>query len=217
MWEGSLNLGGYHGTYKLVADFEPAMFGAFDGGPGIVLISGTGSVCYGMNKNGRFHRCGGWGHRFDDEGSGYAIGRDVLNAVVCAGDGRANPTMLTELVYEMWKIRDIPGLITKAYASLTGKKEIAALANLCDQASKQNDETATGVLQKAAKALLELLTVTADALDCESADVVFMGGAIQHGTNLRAILECQADTRFRVMEPKSDAARGAALIALVQG
>ena len=62
--------------------------GAGDDGPGIVLIAGTGSICYGRNEDGRAARAGGWGYILGDEGSGWWIGRQALSAVMRAGDGR---------------------------------------------------------------------------------------------------------------------------------
>ena len=214
IWTQSLEAGGFHAPYDLVSDFETAFYGAFSGASGIVLISGTGTVCYGMNETGAFHRCGGWGHRFDDEGSGYAIGRDVLKAVVKAFDGRAKATVLAEKLFDLWNINNIPELITKAYAKETGKKEIAALAALCDEASKMGDEPSIEILKIAADSVVALLSTTADKLAVASIDTVLMGGAVEKGRMFRTVLDKSLPERFLVCEPKADAAKGAALMAL---
>jgi len=67
-------------------------------GPGVVLISGTGSIAYGVNSQGLAARAGGWGTSLGDEGSGYWIGRRALKAVARAADGRGPQTRLTALV-----------------------------------------------------------------------------------------------------------------------
>ncbi len=48
------------------------------GSAGIILISGTGSIAYGRNKQGAFARAGGLGPQKGDEGSGFWIGKAWL-------------------------------------------------------------------------------------------------------------------------------------------
>jgi len=64
----------------ITSDAMTALFGAFGGDEGIILISGTGSVLYGYTDN-KIIRVGGWGRIFADEGSGYWIGKRALNLV----------------------------------------------------------------------------------------------------------------------------------------
>jgi N-acetylglucosamine kinase-like BadF-type ATPase len=60
------------------SDAITALEGAFSGGDGALLISGTGSVIYGLSKK-KILRAGGWGRILGDEGSGYRIGAESLN------------------------------------------------------------------------------------------------------------------------------------------
>ena len=62
---------GFTGTWKLCGDQEIALRGAMDT-PGLILIAGTGSICFGKNGAGETFRSGGYGHLIDDGGSGYA-------------------------------------------------------------------------------------------------------------------------------------------------
>ena len=48
----------------------------------VVVLSGTGSCCYGRALNGTIAKFGGWGHLLGDKGSGYEIGLRALKAVV---------------------------------------------------------------------------------------------------------------------------------------
>src|ERR1700730_3908718 len=52
--------------------------------PGIVVISGTGSIAYGRNARLEAARSGGWGHIIGDEGSG-----DWLRSPGASGGGGA--------------------------------------------------------------------------------------------------------------------------------
>ena len=216
VWEDALASGGLNIPYTLVSDYETALFGAFNGGPGIVLISGTGAVCSGKDNSGRIHRCGGWGHIFDDEGSGYAIGRDVLGAVVRSYDGRAKPTVLKEMLFDAWGIQSIPELVTRAYSRETGKKEIAALTVLFDKALALGDDAAIEILHKAVSSLIVLLTSTLKSLEFteDMVGTVLMGGIVRKEAAIYFELKKRLPTRLRLCEPLADAARGAALMAL---
>jgi N-acetylglucosamine kinase-like BadF-type ATPase len=61
---------------------------------GVVVISGTGMIVYGVDANGQSRRAGGWGPLFGDKGSGYAIGAAALTAIAQAADGLGLPTAL---------------------------------------------------------------------------------------------------------------------------
>ncbi|MFR4340433.1 MAG: N-acetylglucosamine kinase [Gemmiger formicilis] len=96
--ENTVRAGGYRGPLQIVGDQVTALAGALGTPVGTVLIAGTGSICYARTADGHERRSGGWGHLIDDEGSAYALGRDILRAVVRATDGRAPATALTALV-----------------------------------------------------------------------------------------------------------------------
>ena len=206
-------LGGAGFPYHIVTDFETAFYGAFNGGPGMILIAGTGAVCYGKNAEGKPHRCGGWGNIFDDEGSGYAIGRDILKAVARSLDGRAKPTALTGLLFNEWKVCSMAEIINKAYAPETGKKEIAALASLCFKTAE--DYAVVEILDKAAVSLVELLIATQNAIGVNN--TVLLGGLLQENgplkNRLEKILKTNTDSCINICAPVADAARGAALMA----
>src|SRR5262245_52146687 len=61
-------------------------------GPGLVLVSGPGSIAYGVSPDGVAARAGGWGSALGDEGSAYWIGRRALAAVTRQADGRGPTT-----------------------------------------------------------------------------------------------------------------------------
>ena len=71
---------------------------------GIVVISGTGTISLGFNKNGERTRSSGWGPLLGDDGSGYQISFQALKAVVQQHDKRGPPTKLTEAILGELKI-----------------------------------------------------------------------------------------------------------------
>ena len=96
-----IRAGGYTGPLQIVGDQVTALAGALGQPVGTVLIAGTGSICYARTADGREARSGGWGHLIDDEGSAYALGRDILRAVVRAADGRAPATHAADELTQM--------------------------------------------------------------------------------------------------------------------
>jgi N-acetylglucosamine kinase-like BadF-type ATPase len=216
---GFLKAEGFTAPYQLVSDYETAFYSVFGQKPGIALISGTGAVCFGQNEKNQTHRTGGWGHQIDDEGSGYAIGRDILSATVQALDGRQTPTPLIYSALKFWEVSSPTELITRLYAPQTGKKEIAALAPLCFEAAKENDETAIKIINKAAEALLALLSATAAALQQPNPATALMGGLLRQESFLTKMLIKKAEASsisFGFIFAGADAAMGAAQMARMQ-
>lgn len=109
-------------------DQDAALAGAVGAGAGILLIAGTGSVCVGKDAEGNKYRSGGFGHIIDDAGSAYAVGRDILTAIVRAEDGRGTETALRAPVFEALQVKNTGELISYVYSSDRTKKDIAALA-----------------------------------------------------------------------------------------
>ncbi len=85
---------------RVLNDVDAAQIGAFAGGAGILILSGTGSMAWARDAAGRSYRVGGWGETIGDEGSSHWIGRRVLGLVSQSIDGRAAPTPLVDAVFE---------------------------------------------------------------------------------------------------------------------
>ena len=205
---------GYRGALSIVGDQEAALWGAV-GQTGTVLVSGTGSICFGRNKFGQTARCGGYGHLVDDEGSGYALGRDILSAVLRAGDRRAPATRLTELVRSKEGWKDTAAMMRQLYDPDFDKGKIAMLAPLLLDAG--NDAVAEAIMRKAALelALLAATVIQRLNLDCER--IAFTGSVLTHMQPLRKAVEASLLNAFpglRGFEPLTDAATGAAQMAL---
>jgi N-acetylglucosamine kinase-like BadF-type ATPase len=120
---------------------------------GVVLISGTGSIAYGVNQEGFAARAGGWGTSLGDEGSGYWIGRRALKAVARATDGRGPQTRLTDLVLAHFSLTRPEQLVAEIYDHAQGKRAIASLGQTVEQARAEGDAVATEIMRKAADEL----------------------------------------------------------------
>jgi N-acetylglucosamine kinase-like BadF-type ATPase len=63
---------------EVISDAEAALLGALDGGPGVLILAGTGSIVLGRDARGHLARAGGLGPLLGDEGSAFWLGREWL-------------------------------------------------------------------------------------------------------------------------------------------
>lgn len=207
---------GYAGPLFLLGDQETALAGALGRPDGVILIAGTGSICYGKKEDGTAFRAGGWGHLIDDGGSGYAIGRDILSAVVRAQDGRGPATQLSEKVFEALGASSLQEVIAFTYGRGTRKQEIAALAPLVTEAAGKGDGVALEICRKAAEELFLLAQTVQCRMGVSSGKLAMAGGILLKDPMIQALFLSRMKTRFphiSCQEPEHDAAWGAALLA----
>jgi N-acetylglucosamine kinase-like BadF-type ATPase len=144
---------GYKARVLVVNDALVALEAGAPGQPGVVIISGTGSICYGRNAEGRAARSGGWGYVLGDEGSGYWIGRAALRAVLREADQRGPVTALTPLLLAHFGVARAQGLIHEVYHTTLKPPAIGALAKSVQAAFSEGDAVAIGILRGAADEL----------------------------------------------------------------
>ncbi len=214
--EMAVRHGGYGGPVSIKGDHEAALYGALKKPWGMILIAGTGSICYGKTRLNESHRTGGFGYLIDDEGSGYAIGRDILSAVVRAYDGRCPETALTPMVYDRLKLTDIGELIGFVYSGKTNKRDIAALSPLLTQALSQQDPAALDIAEKSSLELVKLVVPVAERLKLESGELALAGSILLKDPYIRKAFEEKlrlALPGIKTLSPAGSAAYGAALMA----
>jgi N-acetylglucosamine kinase-like BadF-type ATPase len=137
---------------EIVGDEVIALDGAFRGGPGILIIAGTGSNCIGRAPNGSRESAGGWSSRLGDEGSGYWIGLHAIRRALAAYD-REEPTRVLETVGQIWGTKTLDELVN--IGDGTPGPDFAALAPAISQLAEEGDAVAAGVMQQAAADLAE--------------------------------------------------------------
>ncbi len=160
--------------------------GAFAGGPGILLLSGTGSLCWAVAADGREVRIGGFGDGFGDEGSAFAIGLAALSAASQvldgrrAGDGFANAILQTIGVVE-------DELIGWFYDNPARRPAVAALARTVD-ALAGHHAVAREILDQAAGDLaLHVIAARRRLLGGEALPWAFVGGVAASGRMRAAV------------------------------
>jgi len=119
--------------------------------PRVLVLSGTGSCCFGRTTNGKTAKIGGWGHILGDKGSGYEIGLRALKAAVYYYDRDGEWSGLGQRILRALQLNEPNHLI--GWAQNASKAEIAALATEVFNAWKQKDKIAADILASAAESL----------------------------------------------------------------
>ncbi|WP_438348507.1 N-acetylglucosamine kinase [Paenibacillus sp. FA6] len=208
---------GYQGGLVITGDHETALYGAQEHLHGIILIAGTGSICYGRNEKGLSHRTGGLGHLIDDEGSGYSIGRDILTAMVQANDGRLPPTEMTRMVYKQLSMETVQQIVGFVYDQSTNKKDIAALAPILTDACALGDQVALTIARKSACSLFELVVPVVEKLSLQEGTLAMAGSVLLKATFVQTAFVKMLEQHYPGMQciiARKDASSGAMLMAL---
>ncbi|GAA0368330.1 N-acetylglucosamine kinase [Bacillus horti] len=178
-------------------DAVNALFSGSLGEPGVVNIAGTGSICFGINDEGKRQRVGGWGYLLGDPGSGYAIGRAACIAFYHAVDGRGKETLLSQLILEHFEVSSPYELLEHIYDMERSRTVISSVTKLVFLAADQGDKIAIQILKQAAVDMAEQMDSLVSQLYAHKAStdftvpVVLAGGIYQRSDWFLPIIQEQ--------------------------
>jgi glucosamine kinase len=196
-------------------DARVALAGGLSGRPGLVLIAGTGSACFGLGTSGERHLTGGWGHLLADEGSGYWLGLEALRAAVRGFDGRGQRSTLEQRALALLGIRTPEEIMHRVYVVGLSRSELAAFAPTVLEVAASGDPVAGEIIERGAKALAETVEVTAARINLVAPEIVMVGGILKSEVMLeplRAHLLAQLP-KMRLVAAEQSPAHGACLLA----
>jgi glucosamine kinase len=210
-------ISGYDGAVRGVAPSLPARklaivhdsviahAGAFGGGPGVIVIAGTGSFAYGRASDGREKRAGGWGYLFGDEGSAFWIARTALSGAMHDADfGRASGA-IADRALSFFDASDLRVLAKRVYHGQITRDRLAAFAptvlrvepSLCDETGEA----------------LAALALAAFPDSGERPKVAFVGGVVKNA-RVREIVAHRLKEKCELVDPQNSPVEGAVLLAL---
>ena len=172
---------------EVVGDMQIALEAAFDTGPGVVVIAGTGSIAYGRDRQGNTARAGGWGFAIGDEGSAHWIGRTAVNAVLRASDSSvASNDGILQLYSpfaaafgKSWGVTTLADLARAANS--IPPPDFAALFPIV---ANSQDDLAAEVLTQGGRELAQIAAIVARRLfagsDPAPVPVAMTGGVFRH-------------------------------------
>lgn len=169
--------------HLLTSDAAIAMHAAIGDNPGIIVISGTGSIAYGQDGRGHALRSGGWGTVFDDVGSGYDLGCKAIIAALHDFDGRGP---FTQLAARLRKALRIPDMTRVVLLPLTPQK-IAGLFPLVLDSARRRDFVAQKLCEEAGRDLADLAIALLKRLGWlrRAVPVVCAGGVFRASPRVR--------------------------------
>lgn len=203
---------------KVVTDAEIALFATTLGGEGVVIISGTGSVCFGRDALGNTAMSGGWGPTAGDEGGGISIARHALQAIAKASDGRGASTRLSLVGAEYFRASTPEDLVVAIYSPQMDNSKLAGFAQFVAQTAHEGDEIAIEILAVAghelglaANAVIQKLNLQNGKVPIGTVGSVFKAGDLLTNSLLETVRRI-APQAF-LQEPAKSPAEAAALAA----
>ena len=161
---------------EVVHDASIALDAAFGAESGLVIIAGTGSVVFARAEDGTTRRVGGWGSLLGDPGSGYAVGRAGLRAVLAAFDG-GKDTEIRARVDEQYGIDERETLIREVYRDEFAVQNVAPLVI---DAAADGDPVAADILTSQAADLVQQVEWLLTEEDGIASRIALLGGMVQN-------------------------------------
>lgn len=149
------------GEIVLCGDEEIALEAAFRGGPGILVIAGTGSHIVGRCSDGTLVSAGGWGPVVGDEGGGSWIGLQALRAAFQAQDRGVKTPLLTE-ARKVWKLDSLGQLIAKV--NHHQRPDFSELTECVVRCAAAGDPVAASVLERAGRELAKQVSLVVEKM-----------------------------------------------------
>lgn len=176
------------GALILLGDVEIALDAAFFGGPGVLVMAGTGSNVAGRTSSGTLTTAGGWGPALADQGSGARIGSQALRDAALAFDEGRETTLLPAIL-KAWDLRNFNDLV--GYANQIPSPDVTKLAPVVVECAAAGDPVAKGVLRREAEELAHLARLIIDRLRHMEAredwlpHLAFTGSILEHVAEVR--------------------------------
>ena len=167
------------GEVIVCGDEEIALDAAFRGGPGILVIGGTGSGVIGRCSDGTRYKAGGWGPGIGDEGSGFWIGREAVRRAFEALD-REESTTLLEAIRTAWGVKDLGE--TVAFANHQPGPDFSALTPTVVRCAESADAIAASVLERAGAELARQVAIVWTKMQAHgetAANVAYTGSVVE--------------------------------------
>jgi len=222
-----VGLSGYEGTIRgaqprlstknlrFVHDSVIAHAGAFAGAPGVIVISGTGSVGYGRDAGNVTVRVGGWGYLFGDAGSSFAVAREALQRAMIDAD-RGITSQLGEAALAFFDKASLRELADAFYLREIDRATLAGFARVVADGARLGEAESIEVTESAGAALAACAAGIGERLDFGTEfPVAWVGGsfasAALRGAADRAL--AAMCPRARATDPRYQPVIGAALLA----
>lgn len=204
---------------RLENDKVNALACVTEGGPGVVVIAGTGTIAYGENEKGQAADASGWGYLIGDEGGGFWIAKQGLAAACRAYDGRGRATALVREIPRAVGVGDLWEVHELIYSGRLPRPDLAKLAAVVAETAERGDRAARQILREAGRELGLAGGVVARKLGLHRRAVtvgmvggVFEGSALVRRSFAREVRRHAPDSR--VVRARYEPVIGSVILAL---
>ncbi|HEU25130.1 MAG: BadF/BadG/BcrA/BcrD ATPase family protein [Athalassotoga sp.] len=159
----------------VVNDVRVALEGALPKSPGMILLAGTGSMAMAKDKEERIFRVDGWGEYVGDLGSGYFIGRMILQRSFEEYDGRREESSLLKMVKDFANVSDLREILTRC-KGFNVRTYIASFSKIACLAATNGIYSASDVISIAVEELKRSVKALLNKLDFEPVPLAYAGG-----------------------------------------
>ena len=189
-------------------------------GPAVAVIGGTGSVALAASlEPPTFHRCGGWDFVLGDEGSGFAIGREVARTTLLTGEGRADATALAQACIRELGVASADEAMDRLHKPVIDKALIASLALIAFERADAGDPFAERIVRDQARLLASTTLAACRELGPDAAPIGMFGGLFdsdRYRTEFaRELAAATGDREHELRRPGGSALAGGLALAAV--
>ncbi len=188
----------------------------------IAVIAGTGAITTAKTRQGALRRFSGWNQLLSDEGSACYIAEKALRAIIKYWDGLGDCKLLAAKISQKLSIFDQQALTDFYLENILQKENVAALAVLVDEAAKEGDQTALGILNSGAEGLFEGIATLSSLMEMKNAPlkIIFWGSVLEKNETIRERLTeliTKSLPKASIHRPKGNALDLALELALLIG
>jgi N-acetylglucosamine kinase-like BadF-type ATPase len=191
------------GELILVGDVEIALDAAFHGGPGVLVLAGTGSNIAARLPDGTLTTAGGWGPALADQGSGNRIGHEALRAIFLAHD-EGRTTDLLPAVTAFWQLDTADPLNHLVeFANRIPAPDFSRLTELVLRCAAAGDPVAQSVLRKEGEDLawlVRLILRRFDETPAKLPSIAFAGSIMEKVPPVREALIASVRQEFPTIQ-----------------
>lgn len=204
---------------EMHSDVYMALMGMTLGKPGIMVVSGTGSIAIAIDQADKVHVLGGWGYLLQDEGSGYNIAIQGIDAALKSFEGLGEATILEKKVLDFFGTDTHRKLIDIFYNPPISISKIASFGKEVIDVAKQGDIVAVSIVDRVIKTLVHYACNLINKVGSEDCMIGMYGSVLQKNpyisnSFIQQIHGAYPNTRIGFPEFKPE--MGAVLFAMIK-
>lgn len=197
--------------FYIVSDATLGLKSSLNGQDGIMVIVGTGSIGLAIKDNEEF-RCGGFGFKLEDEGSGYWIGHQALKLFCKMIDGRVKKSVLYDEVIDFFNLEneyDIIGVIHNNDIDVRGL--VSSFCKVVFELSAKGEINCKQIIEDASIHISLLINTLASKFN-KPVLATGIGSVIEHGEDFFNLVKSKLDDGIMWIRPLKEIEYGGYLI-----